>query len=84
MPSCDPVARRVTCDTGAGATAEVREPKHFDDGGEHCMACDAVDAPTVLAEFAPELRAIEVNSPNLSFHALREHSGAGFQNQLDG
>ena len=47
-------------------------------------AYDAVDAPTVLVEYAPELRAIESNWPKIRFHALREHAGLVFQKQLDG
>ena len=45
---------------------------------------DAVDAPTVLVEYAPELRAIESNWPKIKFHALREHAGLVFQQRLDG
>jgi peptide chain release factor 3 len=47
-------------------------------------AYDAVDAPTVLVEYAPELRAIEANWPKIKFHALREHAGLVFQRQLEG
>jgi peptide chain release factor 3 len=43
-----------------------------------------VNAPTVLVEYAPELRAIEANWPKIKFHALREHAGLVFQKQLDG
>ena len=48
------------------------------------MAYDAVNAPTILVEYAPELRAIESNWPKIKFHALREHAGLVFQKQLDG
>ena len=41
-------------------------------------------APTLLVEYAPELRAIESNWPKIKFHALREHAGLVFQRRLDG
>jgi peptide chain release factor 3 len=71
------VARWVTCD-------DDKELKRFIDANDHRMAYDAVDAPTVLVEYAPELRAIEANWPKIKFHALREHAGLVFQNRLDG
>ena len=71
------VARWVTCD-------DEKELKRFIDANDHRMAYDAVDAPTVLVEYAPELRAIEANWPKIKFHALREHAGLVFQNRLDG
>jgi peptide chain release factor 3 len=43
---------------------------------------DAVDAPTVLVEYAPELRAIESNWPKIKFHAMREHAGLMFQQRM--
>lgn len=46
------------------------------------MAFGAVDAPTVLVEYAPELRAIESNGPKIKFHALSEHAGLVFQKRL--
>jgi peptide chain release factor 3 len=46
------------------------------------VAYDAVDAPTVLVEYAPELRAIEANWPKIKFHALREHAGLVFQKHI--
>ena len=61
-----------------------RELQRFVDGNAHRIAHDAVDAPTVLVEYAPELRAIESNWPKIKFHALREHAGLVFQRQLDG
>ena len=84
MPSRYQVARWVTCDTGEGAAADERELKRFIEGNAHRVAYDAVDAPTVLVEYAPELRAIEANWPKIRFHALREHAGLVFQKQLDG
>ncbi|MFM8345557.1 MAG: hypothetical protein ACKOB5_13795 [Betaproteobacteria bacterium] len=48
------------------------------------MAFDAVGAPTVLLEYAGELRAMQDNWPKIQFHALREHAGLVFQKQLDG
>jgi peptide chain release factor 3 len=84
LPSRYQVARWVTCETGEGAAADERELKRFIDGNAHRVAYDAVNAPTVLVEYAPELRAIEANWPKIKFHALREHAGLVFQKQLDG
>ena len=61
-----------------------KELQRFIDANAHRVAYDAVDAPTVLVEYAPELRAIESNWPKIQFHALREHAGLVFQKQLDG
>ncbi len=80
MPSRFQVARWVTCDEADGGE---RELKRFMDANAHRVAMDAVDAPTVLVEYAPELRAIEANWPKIKFHALREHAGLVFQKQLD-
>jgi peptide chain release factor 3 len=77
MPSRFQVARWVTCD-------DARELVRFIDSNAHRVAYDAVDAPTVLVEYAPELRAIEANWPKIKFHALREHAGLVFQKQLEG
>ncbi|MCV2371077.1 peptide chain release factor 3 [Roseateles oligotrophus] len=77
MPSRFQVARWVTCD-------DANELKRFIDANDHRMAYDAVDAPTVLVEYAPELRAIEANWPKIKFHALREHAGLVFQKRLEG
>jgi peptide chain release factor 3 len=76
-PSRFQVARWVTCD-------DPTELKRFIDANAHRVAYDAVDAPTVLVEYAPELRAIESNWPKIRFHALREHAGLVFQRQLSG
>jgi peptide chain release factor 3 len=81
MPSRFQVARWVTCDEADGGD---RELKRFIDANAHRVAYDAVDAPTVLVEYAPELRAIESNWPKIKFHALREHAGLVFQQRLDG
>jgi len=81
MPSRFQVARWVTCDEADGGE---RELKRFIDANSHRVAHDAVDAPTVLVEYAPELRAIESNWPKIKFHALREHAGLVFQRRLDG
>ena len=81
MPSRFQVARWVTCDEADGGDKEL---KRFIDGNSHRVAYDAVDAPTVLVEYAPELRAIEANWPKIKFHALREHAGLVFQRQLEG
>jgi peptide chain release factor 3 len=81
LPSRYQVARWVTCEPADGGAKELQR---FIDGNAHRIAYDAVDAPTVLVEYAPELRAIEANWPKIRFHALREHAGLVFQRQLDG
>ena len=78
------MARWVTCDTGAGTAADEKELARFIEGNSHRMAYDAVNAPTLLVEYAPELRAIEANWPKIKFHALREHAGLVFQRRLEG
>jgi peptide chain release factor 3 len=75
------VARWVTCDAADGGDVEL---KRFIDHNSHRMALDAVDAPTLLLEYAGELRAIQENWPKIKFHALREHAGLVFQRQLEG
>jgi peptide chain release factor 3 len=81
LPSRFQVARWVTCEPEDGGAKELQR---FIDGNAHRVAYDAVDAPTVLVEYAPELRAIESNWPKIRFHALREHAGLVFQRQLEG
>ena len=81
LPSRFQVARWVTCEPEDGGEKELQR---FIDANQHRVAYDAVDAPTVLVEYAPELRAIESNWPKIRFHALREHAGLVFQKQLDG
>jgi len=81
LPSRYQVARWVTCDDADGG---ARELQRFIDANAHRIAYDAVDAPTVLVEYAPELRAIESNWPKIRFHALREHAGLVFQRQMEG
>jgi peptide chain release factor 3 len=71
------VARWVTAD-------DDKELARFIDGNAHRIAYDAVDAPTLLVEYEPELRAIESNWPKVRFHALREHAGLVFQRRIDG
>ena len=80
LPSRFQVARWISCDAADGGE---RELKRFIDANSHRVAYDAVDAPTVLVEYAPELRAIESNWPKIRFHALREHAGLVFQNRLE-
>jgi peptide chain release factor 3 len=75
------MARWVTCDEADGGEKELNR---FIDANSHRMAFDAVNAPTLLVEYAPELRAIESNWPKIKFHALREHAGLVFQKRLDG
>ncbi|MDZ7812910.1 MAG: peptide chain release factor 3 [Ideonella sp.] len=84
MPARFNVARWVTCETSDGAAADEKELKRFIDGNSHRMALDAVDAPTLLLEYAGELRAIEANWPKIKFHALREHAGLVFQQRMEG
>ncbi len=81
MPARFNVARWVTCDAADGGDNEL---KRFVDNNSHRMAYDAVNAPTVLLEYAGELRAIQDNWPKIKFHALREHAGLVFQKQLEG
>jgi peptide chain release factor 3 len=81
MPARYNVARWVTCDAADGGEKELQR---FIDGNAHRVALDAVDAPTVLLEYAGELRAMQENWPKIKFHALREHAGLVFQKQLVG
>ena len=73
------IARWVTCDAADGGEKELNR---FIEGNSHRMAYDAVNAPTLLVEYAPELRAIETNWPKIKFHALREHAGLVFQKRM--
>jgi len=75
------IARWVTCDEADGGEKELNR---FIDANSHRMAHDAVNAPTLLVEYAPELRAIESNWPKIKFHALREHAGLVFQKRMEG
>lgn len=75
------VARWVTCDEADGGEKELRR---FIDHNAHRVAWDAVNAPTVLLEYAGELRAMQENWPKIKFHALREHAGLVFQQKIDG
>jgi peptide chain release factor 3 len=47
------------------------------------IAYDAVNAMTVLCEYAAELKAMEESRPGVCFHALREHGGLVFQARLE-
>jgi peptide chain release factor 3 len=71
MPSRFQIARWVSCD-------DEKELQRFIDANAHRVAHDAVDAPTLLVEYAPELRAIEGNWPKIKFHTMREHAGLVF------
>ena len=71
LPARYNVARWVTCDEADGGEKEL---KRFIDANSHRLALDAVDAPTLLLEYAGELRAIQENWPKIKFHALREHA----------
>jgi len=80
MPSRFQIARWVTCSDEDGGAKELQR---FIDANAHRVAYDAVNAPTLLVEYAPELRAIEANWPKIKFHALREHAGLVFQKKLE-
>jgi peptide chain release factor 3 len=69
------IARWVTCPDEDGGAKELQR---FIDANAHRVAYDAVDAPTLLVEYAPELRAIEANWPKIRFHTMREHAGLVF------
>ncbi|MET0382420.1 MAG: peptide chain release factor 3 [Burkholderiaceae bacterium] len=73
------LARWVTCEPEDGGDKELQR---FIDANAHRVAHDAVDAPAVLVEYSPELRAIEANWPKIRFHALREHAGLVFQKRM--
>jgi len=75
LPARYNVARWVSCD-------DPKELLRFVEHNAHRVAYDAVDAPTVLLEYAGELRAMQDNWPKIRFHALREHAGLVFQRQL--
>ena len=77
MPSRFQIARWVTCD-------DAKELQRFIDANAHRVAHDAVDAPTLLVEYAPELRAIETNWPKIKFHTMREHAGLVFHKAGNG
>ncbi len=77
LPARYNVARWVTCD-------DPKELQRFIDHNAHRVAYDAVDAPTVLLEYAGELRAMQDNWPKIRFHALREHAGLVFHKQEGG
>jgi peptide chain release factor 3 len=74
-PSRFQIARWVTCPDENGGPKELQR---FIDANAHRVAHDAVDAPTLLVEYAPELRAIEGNWPKIKFHTMREHAGLVF------
>jgi peptide chain release factor 3 len=79
------VARWVTCEDFDGIKGSgEKELRRFIDHNAHRVAWDAVNAPTVLLEYAGELRAMQDNWPKIQFHALREHAGLVFQRQLEG
>jgi peptide chain release factor 3 len=80
MPSRFQIARWVSCDAADGGE---RELQRFIDANAHRVAHDAVDAPTLLVEYAPELRAIEGNWPKIKFHTMREHAGLVFHRASD-
>jgi peptide chain release factor 3 len=80
QPARYALARWVTCDPDDGGDKELQR---FIDNNAHRIAYDAVNAPAILVEYAPELRAVEANWPKIKFHALREHAGLIFQKRMD-
>jgi peptide chain release factor 3 len=75
VPTKYRLARWITCEDAA-------ELDRFISHNAHRVAYDVVDAPTILASNATELRALEETYPKVSFHALREHAGLVFQSKL--
>ncbi|MBC7666151.1 MAG: peptide chain release factor 3, partial [Caulobacter sp.] len=80
QPARYALARWITCDPDDGGDKELQR---FIDNNAHRIAYDAVNAPAILVEYAPELRAVEANWPKIKFHALREHAGLIFQKRLE-
>lgn len=74
MPCKFSLARWVTCD-------DPKELDRFMTANAHRVAYDAVQAVTLLVEYAPELRAIQENWPKIKFHNMREHSGLMIQSK---
>lgn len=75
MPSKFKLARWITAD-------DPKALKTFIDQNAHRIAYDVVDAPTFLAGYEGELRAVEKLAPEIHFHALREHAGLVFQSKM--
>jgi len=80
QPARYALARWITCEPDDGGDKELQR---FIDANAHRIAYDAVNAPAILVEYSPELRAVEANWPKIKFHALREHAGLIFQRRLD-
>ena len=80
QPARYALARWITCEPDDGGDKELQR---FIDNNAHRIAYDAVNAPAILVEYAPELRAVEANWPKIKFHALREHAGLIFQKRLE-
>jgi peptide chain release factor 3 len=76
QPAGYSLARWITCSEADGG---ARELQRFIDANAHRVAYDVVDAPTLLVQYGPELRAIEQNWPKIRFHTMREHAGRVFQ-----
>jgi peptide chain release factor 3 len=75
MPSKFSLARWITGD-------DERELKKFIDFYAHRIAYDAVEAPTYLVANNSELRVAQEQWPSIQFHAMREHAGLMFQQNL--
>ncbi|UCE32626.1 MAG: peptide chain release factor 3, partial [Burkholderiales bacterium] len=74
-PSRFRLARWITSDDPSAL-------KRFIDANAHRIAHDEVDAPALLVSHPAELAVIEERSPEIRFHALREHAGLVFQSRL--
>lgn len=75
MPAKFSLARWITAE-------DDRELKKFIDFYAHRIAYDAVDAPTYLVANMSELRVAQEQWPAIQFHAMREHAGLVFQQNL--
>jgi peptide chain release factor 3 len=75
MPSKFSLARWIT-------SSDERELKKFIEFYAHRIAYDAVEAPTYLVANNSELRVAQEQWPSIQFHAMREHAGLVFQQNL--
>ena len=74
-PSRYRLARWITCD-------DANMLKKFIDANAHRVAHDVVDAPAFLATHQAELDVVSERFPTVRFHAMREHAGHVFQEQM--
>jgi small GTP-binding protein len=66
------------------SAVDSREMSRFIEANLHRIGYDAVGAPALLASSASELAVVQEKWKAISFHALREHAGLVFQDQLTG